>query len=187
MHSNLIFGSYGYRSLAIFRVHAAERQVMMLTLWKDLLCAEKVAVMKLRFFSSPRHVVELYAILVFCLGCRAGSERFASAQFQLWSRRQRALEVYPSIWENSALLGKLGSFSVTLRPWEATQEATHFAVLAFCTHSSKWLLFGMIFGKVFSVPRTFGSVFRDQWGKYFQTRKGCNKQKCFFFLIKTHL
>ena len=45
--------------------------------------------------------------LSWCLVCWAGSERFASARFQLRSRRQRGLEVYLSIWENSAFLGSL--------------------------------------------------------------------------------
>ena len=52
---------------------------------------------------------------------------------------------YLSLWENSAFLGKLGSLSATWRTWEATQEATLFAVLALCTHSSCWLLFEMTF------------------------------------------
>ena len=70
--------------------------------------------------------------------------------------------VWRSILENSALPGKLGSLSVTWRAWDATQGATDFAVLAPCTHSSWWLLFETIFGKLCSVPRTFGFVFRDQ-------------------------
>ena len=97
--------------------------------------------------------------LSWCLDCWAGIERWANARFQLRSRRQRGLEVYPSIWDNSALLGKLGSLSVTWRTWDATQGATHFAVLALCTHSSWWLLFETNFGKLFSVPRTFELVF----------------------------
>ena len=109
--------------------------------------------------------------LSWCLDCWAGSERFASARFQLRSRRQRDLQVYPSIWKNSALLGKLGSLSVTWRTWDATQGATHFAVLTLCTLSSWWLLFETTFGKLFSVPQTFGFVFRNQWdSKHFQTR-----------------
>ena len=108
--------------------------------------------------------------LSWCLVCWAGSERIASARFQLRSRRQRGLEVYLSNWTNSVLLGKLGSLSVTWRARHETLEGTHFAVLALCAHSSWWPLFETIFGKLFSVPRTFGFVFRDQWDKHFQTR-----------------
>ena len=148
-HSNLIFGSYGYRSVAIFRVHAAERQAMLLTLWKDLRSVEKVVVLALWSCASlhPRALqCSCTQFLLWCLVCWAGSERFTSARFQLRSRRQRGLEVYLSIWQNSAFMGKLGSLSVTWRTWDATQEATHFAVLAPCTHSSWWLLFETIFG-----------------------------------------
>ena len=80
--------------------------------------------------------------LSWCLDCWAGSERFASARFQLRSGRQRGLEVYPSIWENSALLGKLGSLSVNWRTWDATQGDTHFVVFdglyAFFLMTSLW-------------------------------------------------
>ena len=163
---------------------------MLLKLWKDLRSVEKVVVLTLRSCASlhPRALQwSCTQVLSWCLVCSAGSERFASARFQLRSRRQRGLDVYLSIWEDSALLGKLGSLWETWRTWDATQEATHFAVLALCTHSSWWLLFETIFGKLFSVPRTLGFVFRDQWDKSFQTREGCNKQKCFFFLIKDAL
>ena len=44
----LFFGSCGYCRVAIFRVHAAERQAMLLTLWKDLRSVEKVGVLTLR-------------------------------------------------------------------------------------------------------------------------------------------
>ena len=162
----------------------------MLTLWKNLRSVEKVVVLALWSCASLHRRVLQWSctqFLSWCLVCWAGSERFASARFQLRSRRQRGLEVYLSIWENSAFLGKLGSLSVTWRTWEATQEATLFAVLALCTHFSWWLLFETTFGKLFSVPRTFGLVFRDQWDKNFQTRSGCNKQKRFCFLIKDTL
>ena len=39
------FGSYGYRSVAIFRVHAAEWKAIMLTHWKDFRSVEKVVVL----------------------------------------------------------------------------------------------------------------------------------------------
>ena len=154
-------------------MHAAERQAIMLTLWKDLRSAEKVFLLALWSCASlhPRAMWwSCTQFLSWSLDCWAGSDRFASAQFQLRSRRQRGLEVYPSIRENSALLGKLGSSLVTWRTWDGTQGDTHLAVLALCTHSSWWLLFETIFGKLFSVPRTFGFVFRDQRSKYFQTR-----------------
>ena len=100
-------------------------------------------------------VVMVTAVLVPGSGCWAGSQRFAITRFQLRSRRQRGLEVYLSIWENSALLGKLGSLSVTWRTknWDAVQEATHCAVLALGhgTHSSWWLLFATILLANFSV------------------------------------
>ena len=131
VHSNLIFGSYGYPSVAIFRVHAAEWQAIMLTLWKNLRSVEKVVVLALWSCASlhPRALQwSCTQFLIWCLVCWAGSERFASARFQLRSRRQRGLEVYLSIWENSAFLGRLGSLSATWRTWEATQEATLFAV-----------------------------------------------------------
>ena len=143
--------------------------------------------LKLGFPPSSRLQWSCTQFLSLCVVCWAGSERFASARFQLRSTRQCGLEVYLSIWENSAFLGKLGSLSVTWRTWEATQEATFSAVLALCTQSSWWHLFETTFGKLFSVPRTFGLVFRDQWDKNFQTRQGCKKQKCFFFLIKDTL
>ena len=160
---------------------------MLLALWKDLHSVEKVVVLAL-WSCAYRHPRTLQwsctHFLSLCLVCWAGSERFASARFQLRSRQQRGLEVYLSTWENSALLGKLTSLTVTRRTWDATKEPTHLVVLTLCTHSSWWLLFGTTFGKLFSVPRTFGFVFLDQWDKYFQTRWGCNKQKCFFSLIK---
>ena len=144
-------------------MHVAERQAMLLTFWKDLRRKScLLGSLKVRFPSSPRIALELYAVLSWSLVCWAGSERFASSRFQLRCRRQRGLDSYLSVWENSALLGKLGSLSVTCRTWDAMQEATHFAVLALCTHSSWWLLFDTISGKLFSLPRNFGFVFRDQ-------------------------
>ena len=94
MHSNLIFCSYGYRSVAIFRVNAAERQTMLLTLWKDLRSEEKVVVLALWSCASLHPRVLQWSctqFLSWCLVCWAGSERFASARFQLRSRRQRGL------------------------------------------------------------------------------------------------
>ena len=68
-------------------MHAAERLVIMLMLWKDLHSAEKVVLypLKLRFPSSPRSVVSCTCtqFLSCCLDCWAGSEQFASARFQL--------------------------------------------------------------------------------------------------------
>ena len=146
VHSNLIFfGSYGYPSVAIFRVHAAEWQAIMLTLWKNLCSVEKVVVLALWSCASlhPRALQwSCTQFLSWCLVCWVGSERFVSARFQLRSRRQRGLEVYLSIWENSAFLGKLGSLLVTWRTWEATPEATLFcdfgALYEFFLMTSFW-------------------------------------------------
>ena len=115
-------------------MHAAERQAIMLMLWKDLHSTVKVVLLALWSCASlhPRALWwSCTQFLSWCLDCWAGSERFASARFQLRSRRQRGLEVYPSIWENSALLGKLGSLSVTWRTWDGTQGATPLAVWRF--------------------------------------------------------
>ena len=143
----LFFGSYGYRSVAIFRVHAAERQAIMSTLWKDLPSAERLSfwpsVVALPFIPAPCGEV----VRSSCLGgwiIELDAKRFASARFQLRSRRQRGLEVFPSIWESSALPGRLRRLSVTWRAWDATQGAAHFTVLALCTHSSLWPLFEKI-------------------------------------------
>ena len=81
--------------------------------------------LKSRFPSSLRPTVESCALLSLCLVCWAGSERLASAQFQLQSRRQRGFEVYLSTWENSALLGKLGSLSVTWRTWSRCNAGSY--------------------------------------------------------------
>ena len=177
MYSNLIFGSFGYRSVAIFCVHAAERKAMLLKLWKDLRSVEKVVILALWSCASlhPRALPwSCTQFLSWCLVCWAGSERFASARFQLRSRQQ---------------CGRFGHLSLDLielcLAWEAWKfvsdvdlenlrcnagSNTQFAVLALCTHSSWWLLFETNFGKLFSVPRTFGFVFRDQSDKSFQTR-----------------
>ena len=141
-------------------------------------CFEKTFVLEKKLLFWPSEVA-LSFISAPCLGghavlvlvsCWAGSERFAIARFPLKSWRQRGLEVYRSIWMNSAWLGKLGSLSVTCGTRGATLEGTHLAVLALWTHSSWWLLFGTTFGKLFSVPRTFGFVFHNQWDKHFQRR-----------------
>ena len=86
--------------------------------WKDLRSVEKVVVLTLRSCAllHPRALQwSCTQFLSWCLVCSAGSERFASARFQLRSGRQRGLDVYLSIWEDCALLGKLGSLSET---WE---------------------------------------------------------------------
>ena len=106
---------------------------------KILHSAEKFVVLALWSCASLHPRVLQWScthFLSWCLVCWAGSERCASARFQLRSRRQRGLDIYLSIWENSALLGKLESLSVTRRTSDATQEARHFAVLSLCTHSS---------------------------------------------------
>ena len=183
-YSSVYFCSYGYPSVAIFRVHAAEWQAIMLTLWKNICSEEKVVVLALWSCASlhPRALQwSCTQFLSWCLVCWAGSERLASAQFQLRSRRQRGLEVYLSIWENSAFPGKLRSLSVTGRTWEATQEATLFAVLALCTHSSWWLLFETTLGKLFSVPRTFGLVFVISETKTFRQGKVVIRKSASFF------
>ena len=173
-HSNLFFGSYGYLRVAIFRVHAAEREAMLLTLWKDLCSVEKDVVLTLWICASlhPRALQwSCTQFLSWCPVCWAGSERFASSQVQLRSRQQRGLDVYLSIWEDCAMLEKLGSLSETWKTWDATQEATYFAVLALCAHSSCWLLFETIIGKLFSVPWTFGFVFVISETKVFRQDK----------------
>ena len=91
-------------------------------LWKDLRYVERVVVLTLWSCASlhPRALQwSCTQFLSWCLVCWAGSEQFASAQFQLRSRRQLGLDVYLSIWEDCALLGKLGSLSVT---WELKLE-----------------------------------------------------------------
>ena len=114
-------------------MHAAERQAIRLTLWKDLRSAEKVVLgpLKLRFPSSPHPVVKLYAVLVLVSGLLSWKWTVCqrSIPAAIWTTAW--LEVYSSIWENSALLGKLGSSSVTWRTWDRTQGATHLAVGCF--------------------------------------------------------
>ena len=190
-HSNLIFGSYGHCSVAIFRVHAAERQMILLTLWKYLRSAEKVLVLALWRCASlhPRNLQwSCTQFLSWCLVCWAGSERFASAQFQLRSRWQSGCT---SIFGLERTLPCWESLEVCQRPGDSLEmqrRKQHTLLFWPCVRIlpddfSLWLFFV----KFFSVPRTFGFVFRDQWDKSFQTSKCCNQQKCFFSLIKAAL
>ena len=73
---------------------------MLLTFWKDLRSIEKVVVFALWSCASLHHRALQWSCTQFlsrCLVCWAGSERFASARFQLRSRRQRArgLFIFP--------------------------------------------------------------------------------------------
>ena len=154
----------------------------MLTLWKDLCSAEKVVVLALWSCTSllPRALQwSCLQFLSWCLVCWAWSERFANARIQLRSRQQRGLEDYLSYWENSALLGKLGSSSVTWRTWDATQGATVFAVLALCMHSSWWLLFETAIWPTFQCATNLWTCF--SWSV---RQKLCNEQKVLLFSDK---
>ena len=115
--------------------------------------------------------------LSWCLVCLAGSERFASARFQLRSRRQRGLDVYLSIWVGGSGIKKtffiplppnLSELCLAWKAWKFVSDLENLSChagsstlcgLALCTHSSSWLLFETIFGKLFSVPRNFGFFF----------------------------
>ena len=85
--------------------------------------------------------------------------------------------VWKSILRPERTLPYWGSLEIRQWPGELEMERRELHTLRFwrfvdilCTHSSWWLLFETIFGKLFGVPRTFGFVFRDQRSKYFQTR-----------------
>ena len=114
--------------------------------------------LKLRFPPSPRHEVELYVVLLVS-GLLSRKWASSTARFQLRSGRQCGLEVCFSTWEKSALLGKLGSLSVTGRKWVGTQGITHSVDLLVCTHCSCSLLFETTFLKLFGVPWTSGFCF----------------------------
>ena len=112
---------------------------------KNLRSVEKVVVLALWSCASlhPRALQwSCTQFLSWCLVCWAGSEQFSSARFQLRSRRQRGLDNYLSIRENSAFLGKLGSLSATWRTWEATPGSNTLcgfaALYAFFLMSSLW-------------------------------------------------
>ena len=149
---------------------------------KTLPSAEKVVLLTLWSCASlhPRAMWwSCTQFLSWCLDRWPGSDRFASARFQLRSRRQRGLEVFNL---RELLLGKLGSSSVIWRTWDGTQGATHLAVLALCTHSSWWLLFETIFGNLFSVPRIFGFVFViSEANSFRQGKVVINKSVSFFW------
>ena len=97
--------------------------------------------------------------------------------------------VWTSIFRSERTVPCWGSLEVCQRPGELEMQRRKQHTLRFWRYIRILPddVFETIFGKLFSVPRTFGFVFRDQWDKSFQTRKGCNKQKCFFFLIKNAL
>ena len=172
-------------------MHAAETQAIMLTLWKDLRSAEKVVVLAL-WSCASLHPHALWwsctQFLSWCLDCWAGSERFASALFQLRSGRQRGLEVYPSIWENSALLESL---EVCQWPGELEMQRREL-------HTLRFWRFVRILPDDFSLRRLLANVsVRHELSDLFFVISETNtfrqgkvviiKQKCFIFLIKDAL
>ena len=157
-HSNLIFGSYGYRSVAIFRVHAAETHAVLLTdscgavdaLKIPSICRKNVVLAPCSCASLHHRALQWSCtqFLSWCPVWWAGSEQFASARFQLRSWRPRGLDVYLSNWKNSALLGKLGSFSLTRElEMQRRKQATLRlgALYAFFPMTSVWVDFWQTF------------------------------------------
>ena len=127
---------------------------------------------KLRFPSSARPTVELYAVLVLVSGLLSWE----------WTVCQRST---PAAFQKTAWFGRLSfdlrGLCLAGEGWKFVRDLDNLRCNAgrntLCgfgaidgTYSSWWLLFETIFGKPFSVPRTFGFVFRDQWEKSFQTR-----------------
>ena len=98
-------------------MHATERKAMLLTFWKDLRSVEKVVVLALwscadLYPRAPQGSCTHFLSL--CLVCWAGSERFASARFQLRSCRQRELDVYFLYLRELCLAGETWKFTSDL-------------------------------------------------------------------------
>ena len=98
VHSDLFcFVCFGYRSVAIFWKHLAERQVKSLVVWKNLHIVEKVADLALRSSASILSCSPRWSctpLWSWWLDCWTRIERFSSDPFQLWSRRQCGVDVF---------------------------------------------------------------------------------------------